>query len=176
MTVPLQKPGRSKQDYGTPWPFIRAVEKRFGPLVADLACTRANCKAPSIGYPDKPRGYFFDDGVDSLSQSWSRDFPTGNLWLNPPFANIGIWAKKCRLEMQERQGLILMLTPASIGSEWFTDYVLHQADVIGLRPRMTFEGTPVNPKTGKTDAYPKDLMLSIFGIDNPGFDTWRWDE
>jgi hypothetical protein len=32
--MPEQKPGRSKQDYGTPWDFIKAVEARFGKLRA----------------------------------------------------------------------------------------------------------------------------------------------
>ena len=40
--------------------------------------------------------------------------------------------------------------------------------VLGLSPRLTFEG--------ETDAYPKDLMLSVFGFGLHGFDTWRWRE
>ncbi len=38
--------------------------------------------------------------------------------------------------------------------------------VLGLSPRLTFEGTK--------DPYPKDLMLSVFGYGMNGFDTWRW--
>jgi hypothetical protein len=33
-----------------------------------------------------------------------------------------------------------MLTPASVGSEWFNDFVKESAHVLALRPRMTFEG------------------------------------
>ena len=79
--------GKSRQDFGTPIAFIRAVEGRWGPMVHDLACTRANAKAPS--------GYYFDEGIDALGQNWSKDFPTGNLWINPPFAHIDPWAEKC---------------------------------------------------------------------------------
>ena len=39
--------------------------------------------------------------------------------------------------------------------------------VLGLSPRLTFEGTD--------DPYPKDLMLSVFGYGLSGFGTWRWD-
>ena len=157
-TGPSINKGRSKQDHGTPWGFVRAVEAKWGPMVHDLACTRENAKAPS--------GYYFPE-VDSLAQNWSKDFPTGNLWLNPPFANIGEWAAKCANEGVRRDGLIFLLTPASIGTEWFADHVYGNARVLGIRPRLTFEGS--------TDCYPKDLCLSIFGKATDGFALWRWD-
>lgn len=158
ITGPSINRGRSKQDYGTPRAFIRAVEARFGPLVHDLACTRENAKAPS--------GYHFPE-VDSLTRDWAKEHPHGHLWLNPPFANIEAWARKCRVEGGQRTGLLFLLTPASIGTEWFANEVHGHAHVLGLRPRLTFEGT--------SDPYPKDLMLSIFGMSISGFDTWRWD-
>lgn len=153
---PMQKPrGKSKQDYGTPREFIDAVEKRFGALAWDLACTRENAKAPS--------GYYFPES-DSLQQVWHA-LP-GNLWLNPPFANIEPWAEKLRRECAWRQAFAFLLTPASIGSCWFADEVRDHAMVLGLSPRMTFAGEP--------DPYPKDLMLSVFGFGLSGFHTWRW--
>lgn len=160
MSEPKQKPGKSKQDYGTPWAFIRAVEKRWGPLAIDLAARADNAKAPRFITPE----------ADSLSSRnpwspWCREIA----WLNPEFADIAPWAAKCAANAEVYRaggGRIIMLTPASIGSEWFEAHVHRKAMVIGLRPRLTFEGT--------SDPYPKDLMLSIFG-EAPGFDTWRWD-
>lgn len=157
-TGPSVNKGRSKQDYATPWEFIHAVEAKWGPMVADLACTRANAKAPA--------GYYFDEGVDSLQASWSSDYPTGNLWLNPPFAFIDPWAEKCAWSGARRDGLIFMLTPASIGTEWFRARVWGNARVLGVSPRLTFEGAE--------DPYPKDLMLSIFGRATDGFGLWRY--
>jgi phage N-6-adenine-methyltransferase len=154
---PVQKPrGESRQDYGTPLEFIVAVEKRFGELATDLACTKENAKAPD--------GFYFDRGVDSLSRVWSG--LEGNLWLNPPFADIDPWAEKLARECRHRLGFSLFLTPASIGSNWFANHVSGKAVVLGLSPRMAFEGT--------TDPYPKDLMLSVFGFGLSGFSTWRW--
>ncbi len=46
--------------------------------------------------------------------------------------------------------------------------------VLGISPRLQFTGTVPNPRTGKIDGYPKDLMLSVFGAGLNGFDTWRW--
>jgi phage N-6-adenine-methyltransferase len=153
---PVQKPRtESRQDYGTPIEFIDAVEKRFGVLTYDLACTRENAKAPA--------GFYWPD-EDALTQAWWSF--TGNLWLNPPFANIDPWAEKLASECRDRDGFTFFLTPASIGTEWFSKHVAGNAMVLGLSPRLTFEGCD--------DPYPKDLMLSVFGFGLRGFDTWRW--
>jgi phage N-6-adenine-methyltransferase len=156
MTMPAQKPGRSKQDYGTPLAFIKAVEARFGPIVCDLAASAGNAKAVE----------YYDEDADSLEQPWSITFPTGLLWLNPPFADISPWAEKCALESSKRHGLIAMLTPASIGAVWFAEHVRGKAMVLGLSPRLTFDGA--------SDPYPKDLSLLVFSCGLHGFDTWRW--
>jgi phage N-6-adenine-methyltransferase len=153
-TGPSVNKGRSKQDYGTPWEFIRSVVRRFGQLHFDLAASEDNRKADR----------FYTEADDSLAQDWTR--LEGNLWLNPPFANIAPWAEKCALSSAHRNGFILFLTPASVGANWFADHVHRKALVLGLSPRLTFEGT--------TDPYPKDLILSVFGYGFNGFDTWRW--
>ncbi len=148
--------GRSKQYYGTPWTLIRAVEQKWGPLVADLAASQENAKASD----------WIDEATDSFNVSWSARWPHGNLWLNPPFANIGPWAERCAFHASRRCGLIFLLTPASIGTDWFRARVFPNAMVLGISPHITFEGTK--------DPYPKDLMLSVFGKATKGFDLWRW--
>lgn len=128
MAMPQQKPGKSKQDYGTPAALKIAVEHRFGPIVCDLAATAENalCQAG-----------FYTPEMDSLKQSWARDFPTGLLWLNRPFANIDPWAEKCAAESEDRHGLITFLVPASIGSNWFRKHVENKSVMMGLSPRLT---------------------------------------
>jgi phage N-6-adenine-methyltransferase len=153
-TGPTISRGRSKQDYGTPRDFIAAVEARFGPLAVDLACTEANAKAP-VRVTEK-----------SLSRDWAGEWPTGNLWLNPPFSDLYAWAEKCRKESKKRHGFILFLTPASVGSLWFLDNVRKHAYVFALHSRLTFEGCD--------DPYPKDCILSVFGHGMRGFDAWHW--
>lgn len=167
--MPKQKPGRSKQDYGSPWPFVRACEARWGRFDVDLAATATNAKAPRLISPEE----------DSLSVPWALRFRNMRrdgeyrclAWLNPPFGEIDRWAAKCAEETNgETIGSsslrVVMLTPASIGTEWFADHVHQKALVLGVRPRLTFEGMP--------DPYPKDLMLSLFGFGEAGFDVWRW--
>lgn len=154
---PVQKPGRSKQDYGTPWEFIRAVEARFGRLTWDLAASLENRKATSC----------FTKEQDTFKFHWDRDtVPGGTQWLNPEFSDLDPYVAKLTAECRYRHGLTLLLTPASIGCGWFARHVLHKAMVIGLNPRLIFEGT--------TAPYPKDLMLSVYGYGLSGFDQWRW--
>lgn len=153
---PTVRRGKSKQTYGTPPEFIRAASARFGALVCDLAAGAENAKAPE----------FYDEARNSLAVSWASEHPTGTLWLNPPFDNITPWAAKCAEESIKRHGLILLLIPASIGTDYFAQHINGKAFVLGLAPRMTFEGC--------TDPYPKDLMLCVYGYGLHGFDTWRW--
>jgi len=163
---PRQKPGRSKQDYATPADFIEAVVGRFGPIAFDLSAHAENTKAEAYYGP----GSLLAE--DSLTQDWT--LLEGNLWLNPEFGDIAPWAAKCAASWAAVEAFagrrnrhnfrILLLTPASVGSNWFADHVHRKAHIIGLSPRMSFDG--VAP-------YPKDLMLSCYG-EPPGFDTWRW--
>lgn len=176
MPEPKQKPGQSKQDYGTPWPLIRAIEARWGSLTIDLAATAENAKAPQFITPEE----------DSLKQNWdSRITMSGLGWLNPPFADIEPWAAKCADLFPLSP--MLMLTPASIGAEWFAEYCEHNTKIVGLRPRIKFEGCHNldKNKMRKCDdyclgcaSYPKDCMLTLWGsrfINEPHFQTWRWD-
>lgn len=157
MTMPEQKPHRSEQDVETPREFIEAVIARFGPIEFDLAADGLNKQAT----------YFFSKDNDALNQDWWEECPSGNLWLNPPFAKIAPWAKKCAEEAKYRRGFILMLTPASVGANWFARHVEGKAYVLALSPRLTF--------VGHTRSYPKDLCLSVYGHGFKGFDSWRWD-
>lgn len=156
MSEPQQKPGRSRQDYGTPKPFIEAVVRRFGALAFDLAAGPDNAQAAA----------HYTETDDALAQNWTK--LSGNLWLNPPFGQLEPWARKAKESTPrgDYRRRILVLSPASVGTEWFAEHVHGHALVLALRPRLTFEGCP--------DPYPKDLMLSVFGV-SPGFDTWRWD-
>lgn len=157
--APKQKPGRSKQDYSTPADFMEAVEKRFGRMQVDLAATAENAKAKRFVTPEE----------DSLSLRWQYAFAGKRCWLNPPFERIAPWAAKCLsdgLDPAFRLGRIFFLTPASIGANWFAEYVHQRALVIALRGRLSFDGK---------DPYPKDCMLSVFGAGVvPGFEVWDW--
>ena len=161
MTMPAQKPGTSRQDFGTPAAFIGAVERRFGHLEWDLAAHAENTKCG-----DRYFGPGSTHHVDAFRVSWAGYVPYGTLWLNPEFGNIEPWAEKCAAEAPMRHGLILMLTPASVGAGWFQRHVHGKAYVLALAPRLSFDGKA---------PFPKDCMLSVYGYGLTGFGTWRWD-
>lgn len=145
--------GKSKQDYATPAIFIDAVVRRFGPLAWDLAAHAGNTKHEN----------FFSIEQDSFKQAWHKS--PGNQWLNPEFDHITPWARKCAEECA-LGARILMLTPASVGSNWFAQFVHRKAFVIALNGRLSFDG--IAP-------YPKDCMLSCYNF-GVGFDVWNWRE
>ena len=147
--------GNSKQDVGTPWGFIQAVVFRFGELGADLAATKANAKARMFIEPD----------VDSLKCPWYAFYKDELLWLNPPFGLITPWAEKCAKE-SALGARILMLTPASVDSNWWANNVHGKAWVEFLSPRIQFEGSD--------DPFPKPLALSCYNVCGVGYGCWRW--
>ena len=153
---PTVRRHNSKQDYETPIEFIRVVESRFGRIKVDLAATEKDAKADR----------YITQEQDSLSQHWHHRFGSLFLWLNPPFNNVAPWVEKCLLESQ-KGARILLLTQASVGSNWFAEYIFGHANIYFLRPRLSFDGE--NP-------YPKDLMLSAFApeIANPRIQCWKW--
>jgi len=153
MTGAAFNTGKSKQDYGTPWEFIRAVEARFGPITFDLAAHAGNAK----------HFFYYTEEEDSLAQDWH--LLEGNLWLNPEFRKITPWAAKCAAECA-LGARVPFLVPASVGSNWFADHVYGHALVLPVRPRLSFDGK---------SPYPKDMMLCMYG-ETPGFEPWKWNQ
>ena len=171
MAMPKQKPGRSKQDYSTPENLFCAILARLKitSFKIDFAADKKNAKART----------FWTEKNDSLAQRaslWVLACRMGWGWLNPPFKNISKWAKKC-LAVHKRGGKIALLVPASVGSNWYRDYIHQQpgVQVVFLNGRPVFDG-----KAG----FPKDCMLVLFTGDNLAPfasnifapDVWTWKE
>lgn len=163
---PAQKPHRSKQDYATPNNFIKAVMARLDIIefAFDFAADADNTKGAG----------FWTEEQDALSMSvddWVGVLRGGWGWLNPPFTKIGPWAKRC-METGRAGGNVAFLVPASVGSNWFRDYVDGQARVLLLNGRLAF--MPDKP----TWLYPKDCILALYGphveAAQLGYEVWTW--
>ncbi len=178
MAMPVQKPGRSKQDYCTPPEFIDAVLKRLGvqSFYFDLAATAKTKILRSharIGPED-----------NSLLCEWSGAPLTTWNWLNPPYADIGPWVAKAHQEARLHAVQTAMLIPASVGANWWATWVHNRCYVLFPRPRLQFVGT--------TAPYPKDCALLLYSRkaqlsnhektdcilqhSNIGYDTWKWKD
>ncbi len=156
VTMPVQKPGKSVQAVQTPPEFIAAVKNLLGihQFKWDLAASIENAYAPT----------WFTENVDSLEQCWSNI--DGWCWLNPPYADIKPWVRKA-FEECVIGAKIAMLVPASVGANWWRDYVDSRASVWFLNGRLTF--------MGHKSPYPKDLALLIYAIPTmPGYKVWQW--
>jgi hypothetical protein len=158
--MPQQKPHRSEQAYRTPPEFFAAVARTFGRMQLDLAATDAALCPQWIG----PGSAIAEDSL-SPGVSWSAILAGRRGWLNPPFETLRPWAAKCGREADDG-AKIIMLTPASLGSEWYCDEVQGQALTLVVRPRLVF--------VGETTGYPKDLAIHLFGFRMVGLGTWSW--
>ena len=160
MSEPIQKPGRSIQSVQTPRDLLDAVERRFGKIVLDLAASFENAVCDT----------YIDETEDALADdtAWcdhnASGVGPGVRWLNCPFGNVAPWAKKAA-SVATADAPVLLLAPASIGSNWFRDHVHGQAMVLALNPRVTFQG--------HSHPFPKDLILCQYGRFR-GFDVWKW--
>ena len=144
--TPRQKV-KQETTYGTPLWLVKAIERDFGlKFTFDLAADEDSCILRESDSAWDYKYYDFQD--NSLQQDWNN--LSGDLWLNPPFANIKDWCAKCSTYVN---GTICLLVPASIGSKWFRDYCMGRP-VFVLDSRITFDG--------HTDPYPKDLMIALF--------------
>lgn len=139
----------SSGDIWTPWEFIRAVEKKFGPIAIDLAASGPqSAKASRWITPEE----------DSLNQDWTAMLNGGLGWDNCPYSNVAPWAKYHQRQW-ERGARTLLLVPASVGSNWYWSYVDPYAEVYSVG-RMVFDNC-FDRKTGQlvSTVYPKDLIL-----------------
>ena len=159
MTVPTQKPHRSRQDYRTPFAFLIAVKRllKIDHFVVDLAAGEHNTVAK--------RFYSVDD--NALVQSWNWWSNGEWAWLNPPYADIKPWVEKAYFSGCN----IAMLIPASVGANWWKQWVHHRAKVLFLNGRLAFMSD--KPMW----LYPKDCALLLYGPGlerYPNYDIWTW--
>lgn len=153
--MPKQKPGKSEQVVCTPPEFLKALKHRLAidEFIIDLAADEMNTVAAS----------YYDEADDSLTLSWAFD---GWGFCNPPYSHIEPWVKKAYEEAQTG-AKVAMLLPASVGSNWWANWVIGKAYVTFLNGRITF--------IGHKSPYPKDLVVLLYApfLDG-GSCVWSW--
>jgi phage N-6-adenine-methyltransferase len=155
MPMPAQKPGKSKQDYGTPPELLAAIKFRLNTnFDLDVAAddTNAICDA------------YYTEEIDGLSQPWCRENCGWN-WCNPPYGNIEPWVEKAYKESRLGANTVVLI-PLSI-SEWWIKWVENKCYIVKLHGRIKF--------VGAEQGYPKDcalLLYTQFGF--IGEETWDW--
>jgi phage N-6-adenine-methyltransferase len=162
--MPAQKPATSEQVVCTPPEFLAAVKNRLNisKFAWDLAASEDNT-VTDIGY--------YDEDADALKQNWKIRIEGNHTavnwaWCNPPYSNLEPWVEKAWRESLEGAH-VAMLVPASVGSNWWRDWVRNKAYITYLNNRIKF--------VGHKHMYPKDLALLLYApfLDG-GSCLWRW--
>ena len=153
--MPAQRPGLSRQDYGTPPELLAALAAYRGIVpVLDAAASPENAICP----------HYYTEVDDAITKDWGT---VGWVWCNPPFANITPWVEKAYTQSLHPGSQVAMLVPASVGSNWWRNHVDGKAHVLFLNPRLTFVGC--------TDPYPKDCALLLYTpFIKGGYEVWKW--
>jgi phage N-6-adenine-methyltransferase len=156
--MPVQKPGRSEQDVGTPVWLLRLVERSFGKISLDPAASHRYHACERYCTKD----------IDGLEQPWHGLLPGTIVWVNPPYTKIRPWVKKAEETAYFWSQVVAMLVPAAVGSNWWAAHVHQKAAVYFLRPRLKF--------IGHDQGYPKDLALLVYGAGPPVYRCIRVTE
>lgn len=130
-------------EWATPQEFFDELNKEFG-FRLDVCATRQNVKCPF--------GYYFDEGMDGLTQEWARDSAhifsmihsprSGfvSVWMNPPYGReIGKWVGKA-YEESLKGATVVCLLPVRTDTKWWHSYVEGKAEVRFIKGRLKFGG------------------------------------
>lgn len=158
--APKQKPGKSRQDYGTPPAFLEALKRRLciEEFSIDLAASEGNAVAHN----------YYTEATDALSPDIIWNPYDGWAFCNPPYSHITPWVEKASEEFVNRGAKVAMLVPAAVGANWWYNYVDGIASVLFLNGRLTF--------VGETAPYPKDCAILLYQpyVRGGSYECWNW--
>lgn len=122
-------------EWRTPPALYETLNRKYH-FTLDPAATQENHLASFYYTVD---GMYLADhritGEDGLTGSWQDH----RVFVNPPYGrSIGRWVRKCYLENDRGDALIVALLPARVGTVWWHRYVAPYADVEFLLGRLRF--------------------------------------
>jgi hypothetical protein len=78
---------------------------------------------------------------DALTIDWNDlrdDDSSPGFFVNPPYSNIGAWAKKCYQEAEATGLPVHLLIPARTDTRYFHDWILPFAEIEFIKGRLRF--------------------------------------
>jgi len=129
--------GKGDPERATPDQIFDRYDREFH-FTLDVAATTKNAKCKQ----------FFTKRQDGLKQPWH-----GNVWLNPPYDNIGPWAAKAWEYSSSGEGIVVALLPIWPGTAWYQTYAIH-GHMRQLTSRISFVGSKANA--------PFDCMIVVW--------------
>ncbi len=112
-------------EWATPPSFVRPIADSLGGFDLD----------PASGAERSP---IADETIsaeeDGLSQRWN-----GDVWLNPPYSDIGPWLRKAISEIEAgRARSVVALVKGDTSTDWFHHYGLQASTIAFIDDRLKF--------------------------------------
>ena len=138
-------PINSTNEWGTPHWIVRRFENHLGEFDVDPC---SGCE------PEPIADTRFTEEDDGLSQSWF-----GNVWVNPPYSDIGPWLEKSYTETTVGDAqTVVCLIPVRTSTDWFHDWATKADVLVFINNRLSYL-TSEGAKSRATFA----SMLCIYG-------------
>lgn len=118
----------SKTDlWATPQDFYDKLNSEFN-FTLDPCATPHNAKCAK----------FYTKEQDGLRQDWGGE----TVFCNPPYGrDIYAWVRKCCMEAQKINTIVVMLIPARTDTRYFHEFIYHKArEIRFIKGRLKFGG------------------------------------
>lgn len=125
--------------WATPERFFAGLNRRFR-FEIDVCASSDNAKCS-----------FFTESEDGLSRPWAPH----RCWCNPPYSDIGPWAKKSYQEALHGS-LVAMLVPPRTDSLWWHQYALRADLLLWVQGRIRFV-----PPPGVKESQPREPSVVV---------------
>jgi len=132
-------------EWATPIPFYKMLDRLFGPFTLDPCCTAATAKCAK----------FYTEADNGLSYSWEGE----TAFVNPPYGrDIPAWVEHCFKMGCLPNTRAVMLIPARPDTAIFHKFCMRAKAVYFVKGRLTFW----NPKLGAPAPAPFPSMVVDF--------------
>ena len=134
----MNQKGRGNDNFQTPRHIFEQLNKIFN-FEIDIACTSKNCLCNN--------GFYHDQNMDALKESWDFSGGGGRAFCNPPFSLKAEFIEKAHNEVSKGNcSICVMILPLnSMDTKAWHDFIEGKYHYEILRGRISF----IDPETQK---------------------------
>lgn len=113
----------SKDDWETPQEFFNILDKEFS-FTLDACASKENTKCKK----------FYTKEQNGLIQNWKGE----TVFCNPPYVDIEIWCKKCSIEGNKPNTVVVLLMPVRSDTKYWHNYIMKAEEIRFVKGRIHF--------------------------------------
>lgn len=142
--------GEGSDEWGTPGWIWRPLSEALNGFDLDPASGAERNPIADEQFTGPP------DGTDGLSEPWH-----GDVWVNPPFSDMGDWTEKARNEARrdEVDTVWFLMPNRSATGYYHNDFIQEAALKVEFQGRVDFDTTADNGGSGA----PFPVIIVVFG-------------